>query len=84
MILPEFNRIYGWRVIECGSWTKITKRGWRDRLFSLPWQPRRKYNEELVPIMKDGEIIMNENDRLIICNAATKIKVIRYAEGMPY
>ena len=51
-------------------------RGWKDRLWSWPWQPWK--NTEFSPMLKDGECL--EMGNVIYMNAATRRALVEHGK----
>lgn len=68
MLSPPF---YGLKVITNDTMEK-RRRTWRERLFTLPWQPLKKI--ELIPLLKDGQVLKHGD--MLVMNSKTRNDLI--------
>ena len=56
---------------------KIVSRGWKERLFSLPWRPFRKFRDEKHPmwdLMEGNDVYVYGRNAYVSVNQFSKLK----------
>lgn len=75
----------------CDPEYEFVKRSWRERLFTRPWEPRRKYNRVLVKLNPKMYKIKFRGLNTIVCHPSIYEQVKRiydeppkYKKGTPH
>jgi len=62
------------KIIPSPYMVDLVKRTWKERLFSWPWKPQKKYNR--VP-SEEVYILKRSSDSVIVCHPMTEAKLRR-------